>query len=181
MQMQKIMANCVPAATKMQADLEKICDAEEKEVKYIKEQLEIKASLEAVAALETRISEGARADLAAGFKGEALDVAMPVGEQNVESWAHDVMNLLLPSHQEDVKRVMDTGAGICSKCRWTSGCSSCLWWKSVRYWRMKETKGKHMDAYAEAYRKQKMGEKPAAVKGGGACEVECEKIIPVRP
>ena len=171
-QMLKIMNNCVPAANKMQAELLKLADMEGKEIAYMNEQQAIKDSLAVVAALEKKSSEGAKVDLAAGFKGEGLEVAIHVGEQTVEAWAEEVWNLLLPSHQEDVKRVKDTGIGICSKCRWNSGCASCLWWKTVRYWRMKETKGKHMEAYGEAYRKQKLDvKKLGVVKGGGACEV----------
>ncbi len=41
----------------------------------------------------------------------------------------------------------------------------------VLYWRMEETKCKHV-ACTEAYHQQKLGpKKPAGVKGGGGCEV----------
>ncbi len=97
---------------------------------------------------------------------------MQLGEQTVESWVADTWPLLLPSHQEKVKRVKETQIGICSKCRWQSSCATCLWWKTVRCLGMKVTKGKHVEAYTEAYRKQKLDLKePAVVKGDGACEV----------
>ncbi len=83
-QMLKIMNNYVPAANKMQAELMKLADMEGKEIAYMNEQQAIKDSLAVVAALEKKSSEGAKVGLAAGFKGECLEVAIHVGEQTVE-------------------------------------------------------------------------------------------------
>ena len=90
-------------------------------------------------------------------------------DQTVAAWAESIWLLLLPAHHAKVKQVKEAGIGICSKCRWESGCSECCWWKTVRYFRMKETRGKFMEAHGEAYQKQvgPKGKKLPA-KGGGA-------------
>ena len=171
--MQKAMGNCVAASIKMQKDLEKLKKAEEEEVNKLKAAGLLKDKFAAVAAIHERLGAVAKADLAAGSTGGAVEVSLHLSEeQSVESWAEDILNLLLPAHQEKVKVVRETMTGICSKCRWTSGCAECQWWKTVRYFRMKETKGKFMEAYGEAYVKtQKAKKKMPIAAGGGGPEV----------
>ena len=168
--MQKVMANAVPASMKMQNDLQRLIDDEETEIKKLFEAGILKAKFASIAKMEKELCGVASSDLGAGFKGEATDVPMHmVEDQSLEDWAESIWPLLLPAHKAKVKQVKETGIGICSKCRWESGCSECCWWKTVRYFRMKETRGKFMEAYGEAYQK-KMDTKPKKLpaKGGGA-------------
>ena len=171
--MQKVMANAVAASMKMQNDLQRLQDEEEKEIKKLLEAGIVKATFASIAEMEKKLSASASSDLAAGFKGEATDEPLHMAKgQTVEAWAEGIWPLLLPAHQAKVQQVKETGIGICSKCRWESGCSECCWWKTVRYFRMKETKGKFMEAYGEAYQKQ-VDTKPKKLpaKGGGALAV----------
>ena len=60
-------------------------------------------------------------------------------------------DFLLEAHQKDVQRVKETGGGVCSTCRWTSGCRHCDWRKTVRYWRRVETKNLYLEGYMESF------------------------------
>ena len=86
-----------------------------------------------------------------GMKGELVDVEI-AAEGDLETWAEQMKPFLLEAHQKDVERVKKTGLGVCSTCRWTSGCRHCSWVKTVRYWRRKETLDKHLEGYSEAYK-----------------------------
>ena len=168
--MQKVMANAVAASMKMQNDLQRLQDEDNNEIKKLFAAGILKAKFASIAEMEKDLCASASSDLAAGFKGEASDIAMHMmQDQTMEAWAESISPLLLPAHQAKVQQVKETGIGICSKCRWESGCSECCWWKTVRYFRMKETRGKFMEAYGEAYQKQvgPKGKKLPA-KGGGA-------------
>jgi hypothetical protein len=46
--------------------------------------------------------------------------------------------LLRPEYQEQVLKVMRYGHGVCSRCRFTTGCLSCDPDKALRYWMKKE-------------------------------------------
>ena len=99
--------------------------------------------------------------LAAGAAPEGLppmDVEKEGG--GLELWAASMLEYLLPEHQAIVKKVQAKGLGICSSCRWSSGCHRCSWIKAVRYWRNFETRGAE-----EGYSSSKPKSKPLA--GGG--------------
>jgi hypothetical protein len=171
--MLKLFLNLEPAAKRLQTQLKELQEAEEK-AGAASESAAGKAAAEAAAAVKA----AAGAMLHAGEKGEAVDLKIePVGN-DVEHWAEQVMELMLPAHVADVKRVRSEGAGICSSCRWSSGCHRCLWWKTVRYWRNKECKGAFMEGYSETTKaavkskaKAKSKMKPGKLKGGGDLQV----------
>ena len=142
--------------------LEPTCKKVHARMKAILEQEEVtvaKHGLEAVAAKKAGAVAGSSKDLADGVS-------------LLETWAEQVKPLLSDAHQKDVERVKETGLGVCSTCRWTSGCRHCSWVKAVRYWRRKETLDKHLEGYSDAYKTavaSKAKSKPKAkLKGGGS-------------
>ena len=161
----KLLCNLEPAAEKMQKDLKLLFAAAEA---ALKKDSGVASSSAAAATVELkRLEDLAKADFAAGVKGEAVDICIDVSETlGPEHWAEQVMELLLPSHLEDVQRVRATMPGICSSCRWSSGCHRCCWWKTVRYWRRVETKGHFMEGYSEPVM-AKAKAKLSKAKGGG--------------
>ena len=94
------------------------------------------------------LAELAMESMQAGTKGGIVDVEI-AAEGDLETWAEQMKPFLLDAHQKDVERVKETGLGVCSTCRWTSGCRHCSWVKTVRYWRRKETLGKHLECYTK--------------------------------
>ena len=139
--------------------LEPTCKKVHARMKAILEQEEVtvaKHGLEAVAAKKAGAVAGSSKDLADGVS-------------LLETWAEQVKPLLSEAHQKDVERVKETGLGVCSICRWTTGCRHCSWVIAVRYWRRKETVDNHVEESAsKAQLKPKA--KPTAkmkVKGGG--------------
>ena len=80
-------------------------------------------------------------DLAA--KGEnAMDAGgadvgcpIPVEGEDLEAWAMGMVDMLTEGHKELCLKVKETGLGVCSRCRWSSGCAPCDFAKAVRYYR----------------------------------------------
>ena len=114
------------------------------------------AELEAIAAVS----------LAAGAAPAVL-LPMDVEKEGegLELWAASMLEYLLPEHQAIVKKVQAKGLGICSSCRWSSGCHRCSWVKAVRYWRHFETRGAE-EGYSSSKPKSKL------LAGGGDWRIE---------
>ena len=93
---------------------------------------------------------------------------------DLEGWAEHVVTLLLPKHQEDVAKVKATGIGICSTCRWTSGCRNCHWPKMVRYWRNLELRGQHLEGYSAAAKAKAKAKAKAGAKAKGKAAVKAK-------
>jgi len=173
----KLFANMQAAATKMQKDLEVVLDAS----KPIVESSAASSSGLDVEELK-RLKDIASKDFVAGEKSGFTEVRLDAEiDLGVESWAQGILelNMLLPAHHADVERVKSTMPGICSSCRWSYGCHRCLWWKTVRYWRNKETKGAFMEAYSDSV-KAKAKAKLSKAKGGGS-EEACKAFAVVDP
>jgi hypothetical protein len=168
--MLKFFVNLEPAAKRMQALLADAAKAEEAKAKSSSSAAATAAASSGAAEEELKKLAGIAAEgMTAGEKGEFHLVCVDV-ETTPEAWAADIMEFLLPAHRAEVEKVRSFGAGVCSSCRWTSGCHRCLWWKAVRYWRNKETGGKFMEAYSDTA-KAKVKAKAKSVKGGGSLDV----------
>ncbi len=160
----RFMANLLPAAEKMQHDLELIEGLEAEAAKaHDQAAAEAKAGGVLGDAAKT-LQEKALADLAACEQGAPVEIHLE-DPGALEPWAEEMMALLLPAHRADVLRVKATGLGVCGSCRWRSGCRSCSWPKTVRYWRNKEVRGKFLEAYMPAAKASaKAAALPAAAK-----------------
>ena len=55
-------------------------------------------------------------------------------EHSFKEWANDAAKFLTREAQWECDLIRIDGLGICSKCRWTSGCAKCTYAKAVRYW-----------------------------------------------
>ena len=62
-----------------------------------------------------------------------MEAAASAEAQDFE-WAETEMAKLAPEHRAICVTIQLTGLGICSRCRWSSGCSRCSFPKAVRYW-----------------------------------------------
>ena len=128
-QLERMLINLKPAAKRMLQLAEKASEPEEPKVAEAPP-----AEHSALSAL----ADHAAADLSAGDPDAGMP--LPVEDDDLEAWAEHVMYLLLPAHRADVERVKAKGTRVCSKCCWSSGCYSCWWPKTCRYWRNKEAK-----------------------------------------
>ena len=100
-------------------------------------------------AIEKELSKEAMKGLAKGGAMEWVE-GIPVEDEDLQAWAEGMLELLTEGHQEICRKVKEVGIGVCSKCRWQSGCSGCDWTKAVRYYRHQETTGKFGEGYKDA-------------------------------
>ena len=112
-----------------------------------------------------------------------VDLELPAeAELSLEAWAEGMQGLLtVESHRATVELVKKNGAGICSSCRWSSGCHRCDWVKAVRYYRNIEVRGRFLEGYGPAAKAK--ARKPLKISGGGSaeevplCKSECKMDV----
>jgi len=170
--MLKLFTNLEPAAQRMQALMKEAAKALE-----TKPDDAASSSSAAVDGELKAMASIAATGMTAGTKAFAADFCMDVEKDTVESWAEGMLEFLLPAHKAEVEKVRSTGVGICSSCRWTSGCHRCLWWKAVRYRRNKEVGGVFMEGYADSSKAKVKVKAKASLKGGGSLDVSFEKTL----
>ena len=135
---------------------------------------------EAGAALKA-LEDIAKDGLAKG--GAEVGGVVPVEAEDLEGWAVGMVKELTPGHQEICYKVQKDGIGVCSKCKWTSGCAACCFIKAVRYWRNQEAKGELGEGYKGRGRGRGRGRGKAKAKAGagafkaGGSEQVIEQIL----
>jgi hypothetical protein len=93
------------------------------ELKKKEEKATLKTSKSAVGKMKSAASTTALKDLA------SMCAPAVVGEKKAKD-----MEDLLPEYQAAVLKVKHEGEGVCSKCRWRSGCLSCSWEKTLKHY-----------------------------------------------
>ena len=64
---------------------------------------------------------------------EALKVFHAQEAENFE-WAENNLHKLSEEQQIRCKHIRAVGLSRCARCRWSSGCNLCDYFKAVRYW-----------------------------------------------
>ena len=151
--MEKLLLNLKPAAQKLRSDVEAV----EKHTAQAEKDHDAAAAAAKLAGelgqASKSLQEKAMADMKAGVPGVPIEFPVDVDGDlagDLAHWADQMVPLLLPAHQADVARVKVSGIGICSTCRWLSGCRHCDWPKTVRYWRNHEVRGAYLEGYSAA-------------------------------
>ena len=138
--MMKLMEHLLPVEKKLQKSLEDI-----------KNKPKPKSS-SGGAASSSGGSTPAPACVAAAMVGVDMPVPLSDFGGDVEAWAQSVVGLLTEEHRALCDKVGEKElkeSKSCARCEYSEeGCSSCCFWKAVRYWRNIEVQGKLCEAYA---------------------------------
>ena len=67
--------------------------------------------------------------------------ALKGDREHFEGWAAETVEIFPEDLKHRCEVIKLSGLGICARCHWSSGCSSCDWPKAVRYFFNKLVKG----------------------------------------
>ena len=84
---------------------------------------------------------------------EALSVSKRVFEKLTDELVSEgtlTADILRPAFLREYEKVLEKGAGVCSRCDWQSGCLSCDPFKALRYWVRQELKRPEEDVRPRA-------------------------------
>ena len=132
-----------------------------------------KKAEETGAIMET-LEDAAKKRMFEGEFGAGIKHDVEPGDDALEAWAELMMQhaQLFEAHMKDVERVRLADKGVCSQCRFSTGCRKCWWPKTVRYWRRIECRDRHWEGYSPGAKAAAMGKAKAAGAGGPAAKAK---------